>query len=219
VFAHLTTVEEILLGWWPTDPSDPPPFASIPRIHAELSECPPVELLERFRAAADLRRAELATMDDAAFATPCMTPVGPGTYGRFMAIRVFDCWVHERDVRVPLGLPGDDSGPEAEMAIDEVRGSLGYIVGKRIGLPDGMGIAFELTGPVHDRLFVQVDGRAAVVDTLAAPDVTVTTDSLTFMLLACGRIDPDAAIAGGRIAWSGDDEIGARAARNLRFTM
>jgi hypothetical protein len=66
---------------------------------------------------------------------------------------------------------------------------------------------------------VKVDGRAAVVDELADPTVTVTTDSLTFMLLGCGRIDPEAAISDGRITWSGDETLGALAARNLRFTM
>ncbi len=219
VFAHLTAIEEVLLGWWPTGPTDPPPFAAIPGIHAELTAASTDTVIERFDSIVGRRRVELAAMDDTAFATPCMTPVGPATYGRFMAIRVFDCWVHERDIRVPLGLAGDDGGPAAEMALDEVRGSLGYIVGKKIGLPDGRGIAFALTGPVREQLFVKVDGRAAVVDTLAAPDVTVTVDSLTFMLLACGRIDPEAAVADGRITWSGDGELGARAARNLRFTM
>jgi len=105
------------------------------------------------------------------------------------------------------------------MALDEVHGSLGYIVGKRMGFPDGAGIAFELTGPVQRRLCVKVDGRAAVVDELADPTVTVTTDSLTFLLLGCGRIDPEAAISDGRITWSGDETLGALAARNLRFTM
>ena len=219
VFAHLTAIEEVLLGWWPTGASDPPPFAAIPGIHAELSGAPTATVIDRFDAVVDRRRAELATIDDGGFATPCMTPVGPATYGRFMAIRVFDCWIHERDVRVPLGLSGDDGGPSAEMALDEVRGSLGYIVGKKIGLPDGMGIAFELTGPVEAQLLARVDGRAGLVDQLAEPDVTVTTDSLTFMLLACGRIDPEAAVADGRITWSGDDTLGARAVRNLRFTM
>jgi uncharacterized protein (TIGR03083 family) len=218
-FAHVVSIEEVLCGWWPDGPTDPPPFVRIPEIHAELSTMPPDDLLGRFHDTVDRREAELETLDDAAFSTPCMTPVGPATYGRFMALRVFDCWVHERDIRVPLEIPGDDSGPEAEMALDEVRGSLGYIVGKKIGLADGMGIAFELTGPVPERLLVRVDGRAAVVDALEDPDVTVTTDSLTFMLLACGRIDPDAAIADDRISWTGDDALGERAARNLRFTM
>ncbi len=219
VFAHVVSIEEVLSGWWPDRPTDPPPFARISAIHDELNAIAPDALLGRFHDTIDRRRVELAALDDDAFATPCMTPVGQATYGRFMAVRVFDCWVHERDVRVPLDIAGDDSGPEAEMALDEVRGSLGYIVGKKIGLADGMGIAFELTGPVSARLLVRVDGRAAVVDSLEDPDVTVSTDSLTFMLLACGRIDPEVAIADGRITWTGDDALGERAARNLRFTM
>ncbi|MCJ7672470.1 MAG: maleylpyruvate isomerase family mycothiol-dependent enzyme [Acidimicrobiia bacterium] len=219
VVAHVAAVEEVLSGWWPAGPTDPPPFASIPPIFTELSTAAPATLLDRLQSVFDHRRSELAALDEAGFATPCGPPVGPGTYGRFMEIRVFDCWVHERDIRVPLGLPGDDRSPAAEMALDEVRGSLGYIVGKRMGFPDGASVAFELTGPVERRLFVNVVGRATVVDELPDPTVTVTTDSLTFMLLACGRIDPEEAISDGRITWSGDEALGALAARNLRFTM
>jgi uncharacterized protein (TIGR03083 family) len=219
VMAHVAAVEEVLSGWWPDAPTDPPPFATIPPIFAELSTASSTVLIDRLQATFDRRRSELAALDDAEFATPCATPVGPGTYTRFMEIRVFDCWVHEHDIRVPLGIPGDDGGPAAEMALDEVRGSLGYIVGKRMGFPDGSSIAFELTGTVQRRLLVNVDGRATVVDELPSPKVTVTTDSLTFMLLACGRIDPEAAISDGRITWSGDETLGTLAARNLRFTM
>jgi predicted lipid carrier protein YhbT len=66
---------------------------------------------------------------------------------------------------------------------------------------------------------VRVDGRATVVDDVADPDATVTADSLTFLLLACGRIDPEVPIGDGRITWTGDDDIGGRAARHLRFTI
>ena len=127
--------------------------------------------------------------------------------------------MHERDIRVPLGIPGDDSGPAAERSLDEVQMSLGYIVGKKIGLEDGKGIAFDITGPVARRMLVKVDGRAAVTDDLPNPDATLRTDSLTFMLLACGRIDPEEPIADGRVTWTGDEEIAGRAARNLRFTI
>ena len=152
-------------------------------------------------------------MSDDDFDSPSVTPVGPGTYGRFMAIRAFDVWVHERDIRVPLWLSGDDGGAAAELALDEVHGSLGFIVGKKIGLAEGKGIAIELTGPVQRTLLAKVDGRAARVDELPNPDITLTTDSLTFMLLACGRIDPEGPIADGRITWSGDADLGAWIAR------
>jgi uncharacterized protein (TIGR03083 family) len=216
VVAHATSIEQVLVGW---PPGGEAPFAGIGPVHKELAQLAPADLLARFRAVVDQRRAELATMTDDDFAVPGPTPVGPANYGRFMDIRVFDNWVHERDIRVPLGIPGDDSGPAAETSLNEVHQSLGYIVGKKIGLEDGKSIAFDLTGPVSRRMFVRVDGRAAVVDELPDPDATVTTDSLTFMLLACGRIDPEEPISDGRITWTGDGEIGARAARNLRFTM
>jgi uncharacterized protein (TIGR03083 family) len=216
VLVHATSIEQILVGWPPGGES---PFAAIGPVHRQLAALPPDELLAQFRRVVAQRRSELAAMTDEDFATSGPTPVGPATYGRFMDIRVFDNWVHERDIRVPLGLPGDDGGPAAETSLDEVHNSLGYIVGKKIGLEDGKSIAFDITGPVSRRMMVRVDGRAGVVDELPDPDATVTTDSLTFMLLACGRIDPEEPIADGRVTWTGDDDIAGRAARNLRFTI
>jgi uncharacterized protein (TIGR03083 family) len=216
VLAHATSIEQILIGW---PPGGDAPFAQIGPVQRELTALSPAELLARFRDVVGQRRAEIAAMTDDDFATPGPTPVGPGTYGRFMDIRTFDNWVHERDIRVPLGIPGDDGGPTAELSLDEVHHSLGYIVGKKVGLEDGKSIAFDITGPVCRRMFVKVDGRAAVVPDLPNPDATLTTDSLTFMLLACGRIDPEEPIADGRVTWTGDDDVGGRAARNLRFTI
>ncbi|MGB8858108.1 MAG: maleylpyruvate isomerase family mycothiol-dependent enzyme [Ilumatobacteraceae bacterium] len=216
VVEHVTMIELALLGWRPGDDN---PFGKVPAIATELAGHSPAQLLARYHEVTTARLEELATMTDDDFDSPSVTPVGPGTYGRFMAIRAFDVWVHERDIRVPLGLAGDDGGAAAELALDEVHGSLGFIVGKKIGLAEGKGIAIELTGPVHRTLLAKVDGRAARVDELADRDVTLTTDSLTFMQLACGRIDPEAAIADGRIAWSGDPDLGAHAARHLAFTM
>lgn len=216
VVNHVTMAEVALSGWAPSADS---PFAKAPAIVAELAALSPAQLGARYQRTAEDRLAEIAAMDDATFDTPCFTPVGPATYRRFMAIRAFDIWVHERDIRVPLGLGGDDSGPVAEAALDEVHNSLGFIVGKKIGLADGKSIAFEVTGPVTRTMYAKVDGRAAKVDHLDAPDVTLRTDSLTFMLLACGRIDPSGPISDGRVSWSGDAALAEHAARNLAFTM
>lgn len=216
VVVHVTGIESALLGWRPGDES---PFTKMPSIVNELSALEPAALVDRYNSVTSQRVAEIATMTDDDFSVPCVTPVGPGTYGRFMAIREFDIWVHERDIRVPLQLSGDDSGPSAEMALDEVHGSIGFIVGKKIGLADGKGIAIDVTGPVQRRILAKVEGRATRVEQLDDPDVTLTADSLTFMLLACGRIDPEDPIADGRMTWTGDSEIGAHAARRLAFTM
>ena len=216
VVVHVTAIEVALLGWRPGDDN---PFVRMATIQPELYMLYPAELTQRYHEVASARVTELTAMTDEEFAQPSLTPVGPGTYGRFMAIRCFDVWVHERDVRVPLHIDGDDGGPAAELALDEVHASLGYIVGKKIGLADGQGIAIELTGPVSRRLLAKVDGRAARVDELPSPDVTLTMDSLTFMLLACGRIGPDGPLTDGRVIVSGDIALGTHAAHNLSFTM
>ena len=90
---------------------------------------------------------------------------------------------------------------------------------KKISLEDGMSIIFHLSGGIERDLFVKVDGRASVVDHLKAATCVINADSRTFVMLACGRIDPQAEIDAGRISWTGDNEWGERVAKNLRFTM
>ncbi len=214
VVDHVTSIEAVMAGWWPDDDKTAPPFE---RAGEFLTDSTPY--LHKVRGVYELRRRDLAAMSDEDLDRPSWTPVGPGRYGRFLAIRVFDFWVHERDITTPLSRPTDDTGVAAELALAEVENSIGYIVGKKVGLPDGKSITFDLTGPIARQIHVAIDGRAARVEHLDHPDVTVTTDSTTFIQLACGRIDPQAQIDSGAISWKGDDELGDRAARNLRFTM
>jgi uncharacterized protein (TIGR03083 family) len=219
IVVHLAGIEAMLAGWAPESVDDPLPFDQVARFAEAAADWSTDQLVAETKAVFDTRRADLAAAGDEMFNTPCQTPVGPGTYHRFMDIRTFDFWVHHRDVTTPLGRSTDDGGPAAETTVDEIQGSMGYIVGKKIGLPEGMSISFNLTGPVHRDIHVSVDGRAGLVDSLDDPSVTITADSLTFVQLACGRIDPQGAIDAGRISWSGDAQWGEQAARNLRFTM
>lgn len=216
---HLAAVEHMLLGEAPGSFTDSLPFDRVGQWVGEVADLDNAALLAAYRDKIAARRAELSSYTAEQLDVPSMTPVGPKTYGRFMAIRVFDFWVHEQDIRGPLGLPGHESGGAAEMALDEIHVSLPYIVGKLIGLPDGKSITFDLTGPVQRQMHAAVDGRAGVVDDLANPDVTVTANSTSFALLSCGRVDPQTEIDAGNITWAGDPQWGEAAARNLRFTM
>ncbi len=218
VVGHLASVENMLIDWMPDDANTPLPFDRIAAFERTAEGWTDDELGAQTGEILAVRRAELAGLTDEQFDAPSATPVGPGSYQRFMDIRTFDFWVHERDITTPLGWSTDDGGPPAEAAVDEIERSIGYIVGKKIGLPDGMSIAFHLTGPVERDILVVVDGRAVAVDQLDAASVEVSADSLTFVQLACGRIDPQLAIDGGRISWTGDASWGETAARGLRFT-
>jgi len=218
---HLLSIESILTGWFPESAETPIPFDKVAEAGAELSKLSGPELAARGRELLAGRRAEVAALTDDQMAQPSPTPVGPGTYGRFMDVRVFDFWVHQRDMAMPLGRSTDDTGPAAEISLDEVHNSMGYIAGKKIGVPDGSSLAVHLTGPLERDIFVAVDGRAGLVDAADVPSPTVelTANSTSFIMLACGRIDPQDEIDAGRISWTGDAELGEKAARSLRFTM
>jgi uncharacterized protein (TIGR03083 family) len=219
VVTHLGMMERVMTGWLPGSVEDVPPLDRIEPYDEQVKGLDDRSFASRIREIFASRRTELATLEETDLERPSWTPVGPKTYGRFLEIRVFDFWVHERDITTPLGWPTDDGGPRAEIALAEVAGSLGYIVGKKIGLPDGKSIVFHLTGPIKRDLSVEVEGRARQVDHIDNPDVELTTDTLTFIQLACGRIDPQTQIDQGKVTWTGDNDLGDRAAKNLRFTI
>jgi uncharacterized protein (TIGR03083 family) len=219
VFEHVVGIENALVSWIPDAADTPPPFRLAATFAEEVNGLDAPAFMERVRGVLARRRQDLSVLGPSDLARPSWTPVGPGSYGRFMEIRIFDFWVHERDISSPLGRPTDDTGARAKIALAEVEGSLGYIVGKKVGLPDGRNIVFHLSGPLARDIAVVVDGRARVVDKAPPADVEIWTDTLTFIQLACGRIDPQDPIDLGTIHWRGDAELGERAARNLRFTM
>jgi len=220
VITHLGMMERVLTGWLPASVDDRPPLDRVAAYHEEAARLDDGAFAAFIEGIFADRRADLARLQEEDLARPSWTPIGPRTYGGFMEIRVFDFWVHERDITTPLGWPTADDGPRAEIALGQVESSIGYIVGKKIGLPDGASIVFHLTGPIATDLGVVVEGgRAKAVPRLDRPDVELITDTVTFIQLASGRIDPQAQIDAGKVAWTGNDELGDRAAHNLRFTI
>jgi uncharacterized protein (TIGR03083 family) len=217
VITHVIGVEEVLDGWVPSV-EVPPPFEKMGSYETEMVALDRDGFAARVAEITASRLADLGGLDPSVVDEPSITPTGVATYGRFLQVRVFDLWVHARDIAIPLGEATDDSGFAAEAALQEVDDSIGYIVGKKIGLPDGKSIVFHIRGGVDRDIAVSVDGRAARVDAVDDADVELTADVETFVMLAAGRIDPQAQIDAGRIVWSGDDVWGETAARNLAYT-
>lgn len=94
----------------------------------------PAEMLAMFRDTIARRKATLSAMPEAEWNTVTFTPAGPDSYGRFMRVRVFDCWFHEHDIREALGLAADDqsmTGPDSRLALDEMESSMAFVVGKK----------------------------------------------------------------------------------------
>jgi uncharacterized protein (TIGR03083 family) len=219
VITHLGMMERVMTGWLPSSAEEVAPVDRIGAYQQEVAALDDRAFASRISEIFTARRADLAALSADDLLRPSWTPIGPKTYGQFLEIRIFDFWVHERDVTTPLHWATDDGGPRAEVALGQVVGSIGYIVGKKVGLPDGRSIVFHLTGPLHHDIAVVVDGRAKQVDRVEHPDVELTTDSTTFIQLAAGRIDPRAQLDSGKVRLSGDPELADRAARKLRFTI
>lgn len=180
-----------------------------------LRDEPPAAMRERFREITARRAKQLEQLPQSGFDAPSWTPAGNATYGRFMQIRLYDCWMHEQDIRVTLASPGNEDGPAAEGALGEATRALGYIVGKRAAVPDGAVVRFELTEPLERRLTVVVDGRARLVD--KAPEPPTTTLRMTsslFMRLSGGRTDDRTGVE-----LSGDRALAERVLDNLAFTI
>lgn len=178
----------------------------------------PAAVLDRFRSVTSRRATALAAMTKEDFDAPSWTPVGKSTYGRFMQIRLFDCWMHEQDIRDAVSRPGHEDGAAAEASVDEIERALGFVVGKRAGAPDGAAVTIELTGPVTRQVHVVVDGRAQVVPELDRPATTVVRlGSGLFVRLAGGRVDPRSRLT--EIAMHGDVDLAGRLVDNLAFTI
>jgi uncharacterized protein (TIGR03083 family) len=177
------------------------------------------ELLERFRSITADRRKRLTDLSVDDWNAPTITPVGRESYGRFMRVRLFDCWMHEQDIRYGLGEPSSDaelSGPAGRLALDEIAATMAYVVGKLGKAPDGSRVDIELTGPLERSIRVAVDGRAQVVDDFGGidPTTTIRLDGLQFTRLAGGRTDDAAGIELG-----GDTEVGERIVECLNFVI
>jgi uncharacterized protein (TIGR03083 family) len=180
----------------------------------------PTDMLDRFRAMTVKRREALTGMSGEDWNQITATPAGPDTYGRFMRVRDFDCWMHLHDIRDAIRQPAAElAGPSSRLALDEVAASMGFVVGKLGGAPAGSRVRIQLTGPLRRTINVAVEGRGRVVDDFGddEPTATIEVDGLLFTRLAGGRT-PLAKHA-GEIAYDGDEAVGRRIVEHLNYVI
>jgi uncharacterized protein (TIGR03083 family) len=225
--AHIIGTELSLLGRQPAETDED--VRALPHVRNDIGAMneawvrslrsdSPGQLVERLRAVTGERLAALRALSEDEFQAPSWTPAGQGTYARFMQIRLFDCWMHEQDIRDAAGQPGGQSGPGAELSVDEISLALGYLVGKRGKAPDGSSVSFELTGPLSRTLNVRVDGRAAVVEQLPGPATVVIRLPLgVFTRLCGGRVTPGS--VAGQLTLIGDQDLGRQLIGALAYTI
>ncbi|MCD9622862.1 maleylpyruvate isomerase family mycothiol-dependent enzyme [Rhabdothermincola salaria] len=178
------------------------------------------EVLDVFRRATAQRLETLKGMTQADFDAPSWTPAGPDeTYGRFMRIRHYDSFTHEHDTREAVGAADRDDPAAVASCLDETATALGFVVGRRAGIPEGQRVRIELTGPAARTYSVEVTDRARLVDGFdGEATVGLTMPSPLFLRLTAGRRDAGPHV-GREIVLSGDDELARRLATNLAFTI
>ena len=224
---HITALEQFVLG-------DPLPSEDVPddlphvkndvgRANERWIESrrawTGADALAEFVATTDSRIAQLRELDDAGFAADSWTPMGPGTVLQLVGFRIFDSWVHEQDMRGAVDRPGDLDSATARFSTEMMLEVLPYVIGKKVGAPDGSTVVLALTGPIATTTAVGVtDGRARALDTVPEmPTVTVSLASDAYARLACGRRDPDEALVTGVVAIEGDVELGGALVRQLNY--
>jgi uncharacterized protein (TIGR03083 family) len=178
------------------------------------------EVLAQFEDVTARRLAALAQMTQGEFDAPSWTPVGRDeTYGRFMRIRHYDCFLHEHDIRDALSLPERDEPRHVSSALDETATALGYIVGRRARMPADSRVRIQLLGSVAPAYLVAVDERAVVVTSFeSAPTVGITLPEMLWLRLTGGRLEAGPRL-GGEIALEGDVELAKQLATNLSYTI
>jgi len=223
--AHIIGTERFLLGEQPPEPATD--VTALDHVRNDIGALNEkwilhyraqgtARLLADYRQVTATRRAQLADATDESFAVQGFTPAGPDTYGRFMRIRVFDCWMHELDIRDALGLSAPSDAATAGVAYEEIASIMPYIVGKKAGAPDGSAVRVTVSGLLARDIGVAVDGRAALVPALdREPDVALDCDTVEFARLTGGRggADPTA------VTVSGNADLAAAIIASLAFTI
>ena len=180
----------------------------------------PHEVLSKFRELTAARLDALEQMSVDEWNAESFTPAGKDTFGRFMQIRVFDCWLHEQDIRDAVGRPGHETGLAVEVVLDEMATALGFVVGKKASASAGQSVTFALTdgGAVVREVHVEVGERAAVVPALSGPATVVLTMPVGVMTRRCaGRVGPDDLL--DQVVVDGDSVLASRVLANQTYTI
>ena len=225
--AHVIGVERMVMG-----DEAPPPLARVPdhvrNEFAALNEpwiearrpVPGPEVLAEFVAVTDRRARELRALAPERFDVIGWSPVGEVPYREFLVTRVLDAWAHEQDVRRALGRPGGRNGAGESAVLDRCSTTMAYVVGKRVGPPDGSSVRLVVTGVLGRRFTVVMAAGRASVDPADGPDeptTTVTLDQDVFWRLGFGRVDAGRVLAAGEVQVEGDVALGHRVLESMAF--
>jgi uncharacterized protein (TIGR03083 family) len=224
--AHITDLESILVGRQRpahTLPERLPYIRNQPGEFMELGvdarrSVPLADLLAEYREVTAERLAQLDSLEDSQ-----LDAMGRGFFGdsrvrSLLAIRVFDVWAHEQDMRRALGLPGGLGGVAAAHSRERMLMGAGNRVQDRVAPAAGTAIVFDVTGTGGARRAIVFDGERgrSGMPVPESPAATLRLDLPTLTVLACGRSDDLEARA--RVVVDGDQNLGRSVLEDLAIT-
>jgi len=158
------------------------PVASPAEMVAAVRSMPPADTLAQFAETNAALAAVVADLDGPQWATLAEAPPGHLAVALVAQHALWDAWVHERDIVLPLGLD-----PVVEP--DEVAASLAYAVAlspafdAMLGSPHRGGIEVRTTDP-ELRIVVDTGPRVVLHDGLAPDDTVLVTGDAVEVLEA-----------------------------------
>jgi uncharacterized protein (TIGR03083 family) len=179
------------------------------------------ELCDRLESVIE-RRAERWRTPGLTLDTEEPGPFGMARVADVLAIRCFDIWTHEQDLRETLDRPGGLGSPAASLSLERVYAALGRVVA-RAGVPVGEAVVVEVRGPVSGRQavrVVEVEGRTRgrLVDDVTDADArcVLVLGTREMGRLAAGRTP----MHESEFAWSamGDPDTAAALVHHLGVT-
>jgi uncharacterized protein (TIGR03083 family) len=228
-FSHVVGIERWMLGL-PEPEHEVPPLPHVRtrfgrRVEVAVDLRRGVPGPEVVAELADVLRARLTALRarDVAADDMVLNPLGGSAPLLFvLAVRTFDVWTHEQDVRAALGRPGNLGSPAAVVAVDRLRQALPRVVARDASAPIGASVAFDVGDPVPFTDVVMVeegeDGRAVgqVVEPGAVGEASVrlSLGSEAFCRRATGRIG----VEDIQVSVDGDEDLGRRVLDALAVT-
>ena len=180
---------------------------------------PGATVLKEFLQVTEERLSILQEMTAEDFSEDTETPIGRAPVRELLAIRIFDAWVHEQDIRRAVGRPGHMDGPVARHALDRMVMAMPFVVGRKVQPADGVTLVLNVNGPVGRVFAIAMEGkRANIRDSIPVrPSVSLSMDLETFACLACGRWEPRKVLDLGQVHINGDRTLGESIVEQLNF--
>lgn len=193
--SHVVGLESVLLG---DDEPDIDLAGDLPHVRDQMGryleshvearrDSRVADLIDELEEVFGRRRAMLAAQDDIDVDVPA--PLGASWPLRtFLAIRTFDIWAHQQDIRRAVDRPGHLDDPAAAVALTRMLRGLAHFLPDRLDRPAAT-LSFEVTGAQTGVLHLDLQTGEQLAEDVDHWSLSVVLDFADLVPLACGRDD------------------------------